>query len=255
MAFLSVQGISHSFGERPVLRDVSFEVEGGEVVALIGPNGAGKSTLLSMVAGDSVPDRGQVLVGGSPLTSYRAVELARQRAMLLQKTAVAFSYTVQEVVEMGRTPWRGTPKAARDEALVKLAMEQTETVHMAQRDITTLSGGEAGRAHLARIFAQDTPLLLLDEPTAALDILHQEQTLKNARAYAQAGAAVLVVLHDLDVAAAYADRIVLLEAGAVVAAGSPAEVCTAERLSAVYGHEIEVLTHPTNGRLLILPKR
>lgn len=255
MSFLSVSGVSHSFGDRPVLQDVSFEVEGGEVLALIGPNGAGKSTLLSMVAGDATPDSGSIRVDGQPISAYRPVELARKRAMLLQKTSVSFSYTVQEVVEMGRTPWRGTPRAEFDEQAVRVAMEQTETTHMAQRDVMTLSGGESGRAHLARIFAQDTPLLLLDEPTAALDILHQEQTLKNAREYAAAGAAVVVVLHDLDVAAAYADRIVLLQRGRVVASGAPAEVCTAQRLSEVYGHEIEVLTHPVSGRLLILPKR
>ena len=175
--------------------------------------------------------------------------------MLLQKTQVAFSYTVREVVAMGRTPWRGTIRIDEDEAVIERMMIRTEVAQFAERDITTLSGGESGRAHLARVFAQQTPLLLLDEPTAALDIRHQEQTLKSARDLASEGAGVLTVLHDLDVAAAYSDRIVLLQQGRVVCVGSPEQVCTAQRLSEVYGYPIEVLKHPVTGRLLILPLR
>ena len=134
-------------------------------------------------------------------------------------------------------------------------MERTSVTHLSDRDITTLSGGESGRAHLARVFAQQTPLILLDEPTAALDITHQEQTLRVSRELAAEGAAVLTVLHDLDVAAAYSDRMVLLRGGEVVASGAPEQVCSAELLSEVYQHPIEVLRHPVTNRLLILPKR
>lgn len=252
---LVLEKVCLSFGSRPVLRDVSLSVKPGEVLALIGPNGAGKSTLLSVISGDVSPDSGRVLIAGQEVGSYSSRELARQRAMLLQRTEVAFSYPVRDVVLMGRTPWRGMSQAADDERIVAESMEKTAVAHMAERDVTRLSGGESGRVHLARVFAQSTPLLLLDEPTAALDILHQEQTLATAREMAAAGAAVVVVLHDLDVAAAYADRIILLEQGAVVAEGSPQEVCTAERLSRVYRYPIEVLEHPVTGRPLIVPRR
>lgn len=253
--FLTATSVSYRVGNRQILRDVSLDVAPGEVLALIGPNGAGKSTLLSLLAGDAAPSSGQITLGGRPLADYRPVELARTRAMLLQQTSVAFSYTVRQVVQMGRAPWRGTAQAEQDHEVVAAALADTDTAHLADRDVRTLSGGEAGRAHLARVFAQRTPLLLLDEPTAALDILHQEQTLIRARAYARSGAAVIVVLHDLDLAASYADRLVLLAGGQVAAQGRPQQVCTAERLSEVYGHPIEVFTHPVTGRLLVLPAR
>lgn len=253
--FLTATSVSYRVGDRQILHDVSLDVAPGEVLALIGPNGAGKSTLLSLLAGDAAPSSGQITLGGRPLADYRPVELARTRAMLLQQTSVAFSYTVRQVVQMGRAPWRGTAQAEQDHEIVAAALADTDTAHLADRDVRTLSGGEAGRAHLARVFAQRTPMLLLDEPTAALDILHQEQTLIRARAYARSGAAVIVVLHDLDLAASYADRLVLLAGGQVAAQGRPHQVCTAERLSEVYGHPIEVLTHPVTGRLLVLPAR
>ena len=156
---------------------MSLSVAAGEVVSLIGPNGAGKSTLLGVIAGDIAPSGGEILLDGTPLGSIHARQMARQRAMLLQKLNVAFSYTVHEVVQMGRTPWKGTERAEEDDAVVASMMERTSVTHLSDRDITTLSGGESGRAHLARVFAQQTPLILLDEPTAAAGHLRiREQT-------------------------------------------------------------------------------
>lgn len=255
MSLLSVQDVRHSFGGRPVVDGVSLEVHAGEVVALIGPNGAGKSTLLSVLAGDLVPDSGSVRVGERAPRKHSPLELARLRSVLLQNSQVSFSYRAGDVVAMGRTPWKGTEQADQDEAVIESAMRTTATLELAERDVTTLSGGENGRTQLARVLAQSTPLVMLDEPTAALDILHQETTLRTCRELAAEGAGVVVVLHDLDVAAAYADRVLLLAQGGIVAEGTPEEVCTAERLSAVYGWEIEVLRHPVSGRLLVLPRR
>ena len=178
---LSLSGVCFNAGGRQILNDVSLSVAAGEVVSLIGPNGAGKSTLLGVIAGDIAPSNGEILLDGTPLGSIPARQMARQRAMLLQKLNVAFSYTVHEVVQMGRTPWKGTERAEEDDAVVASMMERTSVTHLSDRDITTLSGGESGRAHLARVFAQQTPLILLDEPTAALDITHQEQTLRVSR--------------------------------------------------------------------------
>ncbi|WP_421083894.1 heme ABC transporter ATP-binding protein [Rothia nasimurium] len=254
-ALLTASSLHLAYGQRQILSDINLDVTPGQVLALIGPNGAGKSTLLAILAGDTAPDTGQVILEGRPLTSYKPLELARKRAMLLQKTSVAFSYTVGQVVEMGRAPWRGTEQEAEDIAAVTAALDSTDTAHLAGRDVRTLSGGEAGRAHLARVLAQSTPLIFLDEPTAALDIRHQEQTLTLARQAAQQGAAVVVVLHDLDLAASYADRIVLLANGQIRADGEPAQVLTGDLLSEVYDYPIEVLKHPVTGRLLILPDR
>lgn len=255
MSLLRAEGIGHGFGERAVLEDVTVEVEAGEVLALIGPNGAGKSTLLSVLAGDLTPGRGTVRVGERAPSGWSPMELARRRSVLLQNSQVAFSYPVEEIVAMGRTPWKGTPLAEEDDRACAEALETTRTRRLRHRDVTTLSGGENGRVQLARVLAQRTPLILLDEPTAALDILHQEETLRTCRELAAAGAGVVVVLHDLDVAAAYADRIILLERGRIVAQGTPEQVCTSRRLTEVYGWDIEVLRHPVSGRLLVLPRR
>ena len=156
---------------------------------------------------------------------------------------------------MGRAPWRGTDAEALDDGAVDAAMAATDTAAFADRRFTALSGGERARVALARVLAQRTATLLLDEPTAALDLHHQELVLELARAHARAGGAVVVVLHDLALAAAHADRVALLSAGRLAAVGTPTEVCTAERLSAVYRHPIDVLPHPRTGALLIVPRR
>ena len=254
-ALVELRGVGHRFGQRSVLTGVDLTVSPGEVVALIGPNGAGKSTLLSVIAGDLVPDEGQVRVGGLPPHRWKPLALARRRSVLLQNSAVSFSYAVSDVVRMGRTPWRKTERADDDAQVVAEAMAITDITHLADRDVMTLSGGENGRSQLSRVLAQQTPLVLLDEPTAALDILHQETALKTCRDLAGAGRAVVVVMHDLDAAAASADRVLLLQKGKVLAEGPPEAVCTAERLSEVYRWSIEVIRHPVSGRLMVLPRR
>ncbi|WP_129659778.1 heme ABC transporter ATP-binding protein [Rothia uropygialis] len=255
MTLLTTKNIDYRYGETTVLSDVSFDVSVGEVVALIGPNGAGKSTMLSVIAGDLRPDRGAIRIQGRIPHAWAAMDLARHRSVLLQNSSVTFSYRVEDVVAMGRTPWKGTQQQDHDAAVIKQSMEITDTAKFSNRDVTTLSGGEGGRVQLARVLAQSTPLVLLDEPTAALDILHQESTLRTCRELAAAGSGVVVVLHDLDVAAAYADRVVLFRKGRVTASGCPEEVMTTERLSDVYGWPIEVLRHPRTGRLLVIPER
>lgn len=252
---LEASGVGYSIGSRSILADVSLTVSSGEVLSIIGPNGAGKSTLLGVLAGDRTPSTGTVHIAGTPVSSWRIRDLARERAVLLQDARVAFAYSAQDVVRMGRAPWRGKPEAEHDDALVAQAMRDVDVTHLADRDVTTLSGGERGRVQLARVRAQDTPLLLLDEPTAALDIRHQESALALCRARAGEGAGAVVVLHDIDVAAAYSDRILVLAGGRVRACGAPADVCTSELLSDVYEWPIEVLTHPRTGRLMVLPDR
>ncbi|MEZ5110210.1 MAG: heme ABC transporter ATP-binding protein [Microbacteriaceae bacterium] len=239
----------------PILADASISIRPGELHALLGPNGAGKSTLFGVLAGDIAPTSGEVLLHGEPLARHRAKELARLRGVLLQQNAVTFSFTAREVVAMGRVPWSRTPQEDQDEDAIAEAMAKTDVTALADRTVTSLSGGERARVALARVLAQRTRLLLLDEPTAALDLRHHEDVLRIARAEADAGSAVAVVLHDLDAALAIADHVTLLARGRVVAQGPAHEVLTAERIEEVYGQAVDVLEHPITGASIIVPRR
>ncbi len=241
-------------GGRTVVDGVDLRANAGEVVALVGPNGAGKSTLLAALAGDLDAD-GTIEIAGRDVRRCKAGELARMRAVLPQQATLSFPFTAGEVVRMGRAPWRGRPEGDDDDAVVAEAMELTGTTTFADRPFPALSGGEQARVALARVLAQRASVLLLDEPTAALDLRHQEAVLGAARQRARAGDAVVVVLHDLGLAAAYADRVYVLAAGRVRGQGSPADVFTGELLTDVYGHPIEVLAHPRTGKPLVLPER
>jgi iron complex transport system ATP-binding protein len=242
-------------GARTVLREVTLDVRAGEVLGVVGPNGAGKSTLLGLLAGDLTASSGTVEVDGAPLERWSAAELGMRRAVLLQANAVAFPFPVAEVVRMGRAPWQGTPGELADDAAVDAALVTTELTDLADRPLPQLSGGEQARAALARALAQDTGLVLLDEPTAALDLHHAEAALLHVRALADAGRAVVVVLHDLDLAGAHADRVALVGDGQLVACGPPSQVLTEDLLSSTYGADVEVLRHPRTGAPMVLPRR
>jgi len=227
---------------RAILHGVSLTLQAGTVTALVGPNGAGKSTLLGVASGDLPPDSGQVLLQGSALAGYRAQALARERAVMPQEHAVRFAFSVEEVVAMGRLPH--PPQADEDALQVERALDAAEMQALRLREVQRLSGGESARTTFARVLAQATPLLFLDEPTAALDLRHQERTLRTVRGLADAGACVVVVLHDLNLAAGHADRIVLLQQGRIAADGSPAEVLTEDTLRRVYQQDVLVMPHP-----------
>ena len=265
---LEARGVTVHLGGTPILTEVDLDLRRGEVTVLVGPNGAGKSTLFGVLAGDIAPRAGTVrIIAGSPaaggsasreladVSALRPKELSRRRAVQMQDSRLAFSFTARDAVEMGRAPWAGTPEEERDDEVIAAALAAGEVTHLAARQVPSLSGGERSRVAFARLLAQETEILLLDEPTAALDIRHQEHVIAAARARARAGATVMVLVHDLSLAAAYADRIVLLEGGRVRAVGSPAEVLTAELLSEVYQHPVTVLTAPEGGELLIVPVR
>lgn len=248
---LSAENLSVRAGDTTILDRVSLHARAGHVTGLIGPNGAGKSTLLAALSGDLKPSSGTVSVAGVDPATARVRELSRLRAVMLQDTHVAFSFLVRDVVEMGRRPWAGTPRESADEALVDAALAATGVTHLASREVTTLSGGERARVALSRVLAQQTPVIMLDEPTAAMDIRHQEQSLGLLRELAAGGVAVVVVLHDLNAAAAYCDRIICLAQGRVAAAGSVAEVHTEEILSQVYQWPIQVISGPGKTRQVV----
>ncbi len=250
-----VRGAHLTRGAAEVLSGVDLEVRAGEVRALLGPNGAGKSSLLGVLTGDLAPSAGAVQIDGQPLGRWSTGELALRRAVLLQQVGVSFPFTVTEVVRMGRAPWRGTPLDLEDDEAVAQALAAADVTHLAERQFTELSGGERARAALARVLAQRTGVLLLDEPTAALDLRHQELVLQLAQRHARKGGAVVVVVHDLGLAAAYADQVTVLARGRVVADGPPAEALTAELLSEVYEYPVDVFAHPRTSRQVILPVR
>ncbi|MBW4780197.1 heme ABC transporter ATP-binding protein [Rhodococcus fascians] len=248
-------GVGAHRGDRAVLNNVHLEVVVGEILALVGPNGAGKSTLLSVLSGDTEPSSGSVLLGERPLSRFRPVDLARRRAVLPQQHAIGFAFTAEQIVRMGRAPWTGTSAVREDDAQVAAAMAACDVSEFAGRPFGSLSGGEQSRVALARVMAQRTATIMLDEPTAALDVGHQESVMAVVRSLAASGRAVVVVLHDLGLAAAYADRVAILDAGELVATGPPREVLTAERLGRIYRHPVDVFDHPVTGEQLVIPKR
>jgi len=240
---LMLRGAGLSIDGKVLVDAITLDFFPGTLTALVGPNGAGKSTLLSLAAGDQRPTAGSVVLHDRPIHQWKVGELARERSVLPQDHAVRFAFTVREVVAMGRLPH--PPQPAQDVAIVEAALATADVVPLQQRDVQSLSGGEAARTGFARVLAQQTPLVLLDEPTAALDLQHQERVLASARALTRAGACVIAVLHDLNLAAAYADRIVVLSRGRVAADGTPREVLTRERIEAVYRQPVVVIEHPT----------
>lgn len=251
---LTSRHVTYRVGNRALVDDVSLELARGEVLALVGPNGAGKSTLLKLLAGDLAPSAGDVTLDGRSISRYGAKDLALRRALLPQQTILQFAFTARAVVAMGRHPHVGMAgESPEDEAVVEAALARTETLPLAERVYPSLSGGEQARVSLARVLAQESPILLLDEPTAALDLRHQQAVLSLARDLAREGTAVLAVLHDLNLAATYADRIALLDAGRLVAEGTPWHVLTADRLTTVFRHPITIVPHPHRDCPLILP--
>ncbi|MGQ0844721.1 MAG: heme ABC transporter ATP-binding protein [Sporichthyaceae bacterium] len=251
---LAAEGVTVSLGGHQILRGVDLAVRAGEVLALVGPNGAGKSTLLAAMTGD-VDSGGRVLVDGAPIGDWTARELAVRRGVLTQRIEVTFPFSSVDVVRMGRAPWAGTPAEDWDDYVVAEAMAEAEVLHLAARTFNTLSGGERARTGFARVLAQEPSLLMLDEPTAALDVKHQESLMRLVRARAARGDAFVVVMHDLGLAAAYADEIAVMSTGRIAAVGPPAQVLTSELLSSVYEHPIEVWKHPRTGEVVVLPVR
>ncbi len=252
---LSLTGVAVKLGARQVLRGATLDVAPGEIVGLLGRNGAGKSTLLRVACGLLVPDAGIVQLDGRPLAERSRRERARAVALVPQETHFPFPFSVVEVVLMGRTPhlgWLGF-EGRRDFAAAQTAMAQLGIDALAARSVLSLSGGERQLAVVARALAQQPRLLLLDEPTAFLDLRHRLQVLGRVRELVAAGASALVVSHDLAVAARACDRIALLADGGILAVGPPSAVLTPALLRASFGIEADVLRAP-DGYPIVVPR-
>lgn len=250
---LRLDGVARVLGERTVLEDITLEVSPGEVVGLLGRNGAGKTTLLRLAGGILAASAGRIRLGEDEIGALSRRELARRVALVPQDLHVPFPFRVGELVLMGRTPHRpfvgleGPEDVARARAaLAKLGIEA-----LVDRSIATLSGGERQLVLFARALVQDPQLLLLDEPTAFLDLKHRVEVLAEVRAFAASGRAALVVSHDLSLAARSCDRLVLLGGGGIVAEGPPASVLTAEHIQRAYDIEAEPFDAPDGARVVV----
>jgi len=252
---LTVDDVSLAYGDARVLDSVSLSVESGEFVGLVGPNGAGKTTLLEAISGVLTPDAGSVSVGGQTVQALSSRAASRLVATVPQDTTVAFEFAVEDVVEMGRTPYYGrfSGDAGATEA-VERALDRTETAQFRDRSVASLSGGERQRVVLARALAQETPVLLLDEPTASLDVNHQVRTLELVRDLVDAdGKAALAAIHDLDLAARFCDRLAVLADGDLLAVGPPADVLTRDHLGTAFDTDAAILPNPATGTPAVTP--
>lgn len=252
MSLLSVSGLCASLGRQQVLRDVSFDLGEGELLGVIGPNGAGKSTLMRALLG-LVPAQGEVRIAGKPASTMRASERALQVAYVPQSREIAWDMSVEAVVRLGRGPHRKPFSGAgqQDVAMVEQAMSRMDIDTFRDRPVTALSGGEQARVLIARALAQDTPVLLADEPTAGLDPAHQFRLMRHLVDYAKAGKGAMISLHDLGLAARWCTRLILLEAGRIVADGAAEDVLSRDRLRSVYG--VEAHFGSAKGKPLIQP--
>ncbi len=250
---LAARGLTCGYGERAVLCDVSLTVRAGEMVGVAGPNGCGKTTLVRALTGLLPATAGTVLLDGETLDALDWRRRARRVAVLPQQAERSFPFSVREFVRMGRYPHAGTDAAAHDAAAVAEALALTDTEHLAARAVNELSGGEAQRVHLAQALAQQPALLILDEPTAHLDISHQTDILDRLRRLNANGLAVLMILHDLNLVADYCDRAVLLHEGKVYGDGTPVDVLTYANIEAVYRTVVVVGEHPVTKRPHIYP--
>jgi len=253
---LTVRRLQARYGTRPVLRGLDLDASRGELVAIIGPNGCGKTTLLRAITG-VLPYEGEIAIDGDSVGELRPAELARRVAVVTQAASLPSGFSAFETAMMGRTPHLRLlqSEGRRDVAIVRAAMERTDTWDLRERPVEELSGGERQRVVIARALAQEPQLLLLDEPTSHLDVQHQVDTfalmLELCR---ERDLAVVAVVHDLTLAAHFADRVALMSAGRIVDVGAPAEVLTAEAIAAIYGMRVRVLSHPDSGRPIIVPE-
>jgi iron complex transport system ATP-binding protein len=254
----SAQGVSLQRGRNQVLKNVSLSISPGECVAVVGPNGAGKSSLLKIFSGDLPPQSGAIVLDGISVKAWNRGELARRRAVLPQQSELLFPFPVRDVVLMGRAPHHNGIETFEDHRIADEAMKATDVLSFQDRSYDQLSGGERQRVQLARVLAQVWPesdggFLLLDEPTSSLDLSHQHSFLQTVRRFTKAGLGVLVVLHDLNLAMQYADRVLVLYHGHGVACDKPEKALIPELIREVFEVEMQLMTTSTLPHPVLVP--
>lgn len=256
---LAAERASYSIAGNDLVRNVSLAVSPGEVLALLGPNGAGKTTFLRLLSGELAPSAGAVMLEGKPLAQWTKPECARIRAVMPQEGHVAFPFTAAEIALLGRSPHVRGAEGQQDWEIALAAMALTDTDKLASRYYDTLSGGEKQRVQLARVLAQiwdeepeRTRYLLLDEPVAGLDPAHQHAALKIARAFSRRQAGVLLILHDINLAAMYADRVAVFHGGELRQCGAPDQVLTGALMKEVFEIDAVLQRHPTRDCAMVI---
>ncbi|MFP4158754.1 MAG: ABC transporter ATP-binding protein [Desulfobacterales bacterium] len=255
-AAVKAEEISAGYGQEPVVRQVSFSVKSGECFIIIGPNGSGKTTLMKIIAGLHTTDSGSIFIDGRPLGSCRRSDLARKMAFVPQQVPMDFPFMVRDVVLFGRSPHLGTfgLESEKDRTISDQAMEFTGVDHLADRRIDQLSGGERQRVFIARAICQEPQIMLLDEPTAALDISHQLRVMDlMEKMKSEKRITVIMVSHDVNLAAMYADTLLLINRGRIVESGSPASVLTYKTLEEAYGCPLLVDESPLGSMPRVTP--
>lgn len=261
---LSTENLELKIRDKTLLTNISIAIKPGEVLAVLGPNGAGKSTLLKLLSAELKPSRGKIYLNGKTLSNWKSAEQARLRAILPQSSRLNFPFEAEEVVWMGRTPYRHSHSRAQNTQAVQAAMQMAHVEHLAKRIFTSLSGGEQQRVHLARVLAQlwqadrqQPRYLLLDEPTSALDLAHQHHVLGLAQHLAQEwNLGVLAVLHDLNLAALYADQIAILKDGQLQTYGEPQITLSPIPIQQTFEVEVDVMPYPLQThRPLVIAQR
>jgi len=252
---LAVRELVMAYDGPPVIEGLDLEVPAGSFTVVVGPNGCGKSTLLRALARTLRPRAGEVLLDGEPVARLRGKEVARRVALLPQSPVAPEAITVGDLVARGRFPHQGLLRqwSEADAAAVDSALAATETTELRERLVSSLSGGQRQRVWLAMALAQDTDILLLDEPTTYLDIAHQYEMLTLCSRLHREGRTLVAVLHDLNQAARFATHLVVMREGAVAAQGSPAEIITAELVESVFGLPARIIPDPVTGTPLVLP--
>ena len=253
MTTLSASGLFVHLEGREILSDVSFACEGGEFIGILGPNGAGKSTLLTALAGLRAPSNGQINLNGNPAKLLSPSQRAKTFAFLPQQRTIHWPVSVETVIGLGRLPHRPFWKNAspEDEDVIHCSMRETDIEHLKERTATRLSGGEQARVLLARMLAQQAPILLADEPTSALDPAHQFAVMATFAARASGGALVLAALHDINLASRWCDRLIILKRGSVMREGAPQDILSTGLMAEVYGVDSRIVTD--GGRPFVVP--
>lgn len=256
MYALEVKNLSFGYGKENILDNISFRIKQGEFISIIGPNGSGKSTLLKLLNNIYKPKSGTILVQGRNIKDYNGKELARSIALVPQNTVIDYGFTVEDIVLMGRYPYIGRFEKEKEEdyQIVDKALKLTNTYNLKKRRINEISGGECQRVIIAKALAQNPDIILLDEPTSHLDINHQMEIVKLLEELnKKQGTTIVLVIHDINLAARYSDRILLLNEGRILAVGEPSIVINEPNIERAYNLEVAIERNPITNSICVIP--